>query len=203
MGLARGDAHRGGGRDRHDLGGPAAAAGGDAVGRGPERPAASSAAAREIGFRPATQPGVGEIEDGPAEAAPEPSAPGLLPVGSEAPPFILKTPAGRTVSLTDYRGKAVLLEFFASWCPHCAAEAPHLAKLAELAAASRSTRSSRSTATTRTRRRVFAFHIYFGAAVPVARRSRPRATSRSRSRTTARAGRCRARTGSATSRPST
>jgi thiol-disulfide isomerase/thioredoxin len=35
------------------------------------------------------------------------------------------------VSLADYRGKALLLEIFSAWCPHCAAEAPHLRKLAD------------------------------------------------------------------------
>ena len=32
--------------------------------------------------------------------------------------------------LAAQRGKTVLLEFFATWCPHCAAEAPHLKSIA-------------------------------------------------------------------------
>jgi len=89
-------------------------------------PAALVKAANDVNFSPNTEAGVGEIEGQPASAANAPSNPNLLPVGSTAPDFTLKTPAGQSVSLSSFRGKATLLEFFATWCPHCDAEAPHI-----------------------------------------------------------------------------
>ena len=47
-----------------------------------------------------------------------------------APDFSLTLPTGETVALSDYRGKAVLLHFWATWCPPCRAELPELNKLA-------------------------------------------------------------------------
>ena len=93
-------------------------------------PAALVQAANDLGYSPSTIAGAGTIEDAPAAAANAPLSSDLLPVGSKAPPFTLETPAGKKVSLSDFRGKAVLLEIFATWCPHCAAEAPHLRVLA-------------------------------------------------------------------------
>ena len=55
-----------------------------------------------------------------------PPAPTLLSVGRAAPDFALKSPRGESVRLSDSLGKVVLLEFFATWCPHCQAEAQHL-----------------------------------------------------------------------------
>lgn len=59
--------------------------------------------------------------------------PDKLPVGLEkgnlAPDFELIDMEGKTVKLSDYRGKAVLLNFWASWCPPCRAEMPHMEKL--------------------------------------------------------------------------
>ena len=53
----------------------------------------------------------------------------LLPVGAVAPDFTLEATDGRQVRLSDYRGQTVLLEFSATWCSHCQAEAPHLLRL--------------------------------------------------------------------------
>ena len=44
--------------------------------------------------------------------------------GVEAPDFSLFTLDGQKVKLSDYRGKAVLLNFWATWCPPCKVEMP-------------------------------------------------------------------------------
>src|ERR1044071_4894676 len=45
------------------------------------------------------------------------------------PSFGLKDIRGRTVRLSDYKGKVVLLNFWATWCVPCQAEMPELIKL--------------------------------------------------------------------------
>jgi len=50
-------------------------------------------------------------------------------VVGQAPQFTLKDINGRTVRLSAYRGKVVLINFWATWCPPCRAEMPDLVKL--------------------------------------------------------------------------
>lgn len=52
-----------------------------------------------------------------------------LPEGKIAQDFTLKDLNGKEISLSDYRGKIVLLNFMATWCHWCRKEMPHLQKL--------------------------------------------------------------------------
>lgn len=54
----------------------------------------------------------------------------LLKAGTDAPDFELQTPAGTKVKLSDLRGRYVVLDFWASWCPDCRKDIPEMRRLA-------------------------------------------------------------------------
>lgn len=51
----------------------------------------------------------------------------ILKTGGIAPNLTLKDISGKIHKLSDYRGKVVLINFWASWCPPCIIEMPSLA----------------------------------------------------------------------------
>ena len=54
---------------------------------------------------------------------------GAIDAGQSAPDFSLNNADGQKVSFSDFKGKAVILNFFASWCPPCRAEIPDFVEL--------------------------------------------------------------------------
>ncbi len=58
-----------------------------------------------------------------------PSGAKIIAAGDRAPEFKLPAPNGKTVSLSDFRGKVVMVHFWATWCPPCVEELPTLAQL--------------------------------------------------------------------------
>ena len=49
----------------------------------------------------------------------------------EAPAFVLRDIEGGQKGLTDFKGKVILLNFWATWCPNCREEMPSMEKLWE------------------------------------------------------------------------
>ncbi len=66
-------------------------------------------------------------------ATPNPTQPQNVPqaemIGKPAPDFQLTDMNGKSVSLSELRGKAILLNFWATWCPFCQAERPTIQQI--------------------------------------------------------------------------
>jgi cytochrome c biogenesis protein CcmG, thiol:disulfide interchange protein DsbE len=54
----------------------------------------------------------------------------IIDVGDKAPEFSVRTETGRSISETDFGGKLLVLNFWATWCPPCIEEMPSLNQFA-------------------------------------------------------------------------
>src|SRR5882757_8605402 len=54
----------------------------------------------------------------------------VVVAGDTAPAFTIKADSGRTVSLPNFGGKVLVLNFWATWCPPCVQETPSLSRFA-------------------------------------------------------------------------
>ncbi len=52
----------------------------------------------------------------------------LVQKGTRAPDFTFETSPGVEANLSDYKGKVILITFFATWCGPCRQELPHIDK---------------------------------------------------------------------------
>lgn len=60
-----------------------------------------------------------------------PGTPVSNPGSQTVPPdYDVPTIDGRTIKLSDYRGKVLVMDFWATWCPPCRQETPQLARIA-------------------------------------------------------------------------
>jgi cytochrome c biogenesis protein CcmG, thiol:disulfide interchange protein DsbE len=55
----------------------------------------------------------------------------VIAAGDSAPSFTIATDTGRSVTLPNFGGKVLILNFWASWCPPCVQETPSLSRLAQ------------------------------------------------------------------------
>ena len=57
------------------------------------------------------------------------SEPSIAAVGKAAPDFELQNLDGQSISLSDFKGKPVVINFWETWCQPCVFEMPHLQEI--------------------------------------------------------------------------
>jgi peroxiredoxin len=53
----------------------------------------------------------------------------ILQRGQQAPPFSVVTTSGQPVTMANYKGHVLVIDFFATWCTPCSESIPHLVNL--------------------------------------------------------------------------